>query len=67
MNIKKEVFLYLERPQIQKTSDLAEQHFSRQSWLFKHRFLCLARKRLEDAKNKYPKEKKIREVMGNPR
>ncbi|EQB72661.1 MAG: hypothetical protein AMDU1_APLC00005G0040 [Thermoplasmatales archaeon A-plasma] len=35
---RKEVFLYLEDPQVEKTSDLAEQHFSIQSWLFKHRF-----------------------------
>jgi hypothetical protein len=35
---KKEVFLYLENPKVEKTSDLAEQHFSIQSWLFKHRF-----------------------------
>jgi hypothetical protein len=35
---RKEVFLYLENPEVEKTSDLAEQHFSIQSWLFKHRF-----------------------------
>ncbi len=35
---RKEVFLYLENPEAEKTSDLAEQHFSIQSWLFKHRF-----------------------------
>ena len=35
---RKEVFLYLEDPQVEKTSDLAEQHFSIQSWLLKHRF-----------------------------
>ncbi len=33
-----EVFLYLEDPQVEKTSDKAEQHFSIQSWLLKHRF-----------------------------
>ena len=35
---KKEVFLYLDNPEVKKTSDKAEQHFSVQSWLFKHRF-----------------------------
>ena len=35
---KKEVFLYLEDPDVEKTSDLAEQQFSIQSWLLKHRF-----------------------------
>ncbi|AKA47732.1 hypothetical protein IX51_00005 [uncultured archaeon] len=35
---RKEVFLYLENPDVEKTSDKAEQHFSVQSWLFKHRF-----------------------------
>ena len=35
---RKEVFLYLENPEVEKTSDLAEQHFSIQSWLLKHRF-----------------------------
>ncbi len=31
-------FLYLDDPEVEKTSDKAEQHFSVQSWLFKHRF-----------------------------
>ncbi len=35
---RKEVFLYLENHEAEKTSDLAEQHFSIQSWLLKHRF-----------------------------
>ena len=35
---RKEVFLYLEDPMVEKTSDIAEQHFSIQSWLFKHRY-----------------------------
>ncbi len=35
---RKEIFLYLEDPMLKKTSDIAEQHFSIQSWLFKHRF-----------------------------
>ena len=35
---RKEVFLYLKNPEVEKTSDIAEQHFSIQSWLFKHRF-----------------------------
>ncbi|MHB1440310.1 MAG: hypothetical protein ACYCWK_06235 [Cuniculiplasma sp.] len=35
---RKEVFLYLENREVEKTSDLAEQHFSVMSWLFKHRF-----------------------------
>lgn len=35
---RNEVFLYLENPDVEKTSDLAEQHFSIQSWLLKHRF-----------------------------
>ena len=35
---RKEVFLYLENPEVEKTSDLAEQHFSIMSWLLKHRF-----------------------------
>ena len=35
---RKEVFLYLDDPEVEKTSDNAEQHFSVQSWLFKHRF-----------------------------
>ena len=35
---RKEVFLYLQDPMVEKTSDIAEQHFSIQSWLFKHRF-----------------------------
>ncbi len=35
---RKEVFLYLQDRMVEKTSDIAEQHFSIQSWLFKHRF-----------------------------
>ena len=35
---RKEVFLYLQDPMVEKTSDIAEQYFSIQSWLFKHRF-----------------------------
>ena len=35
---RKEVFLYLEDPKVEKTSDIAEQHFSIRSWLFKHMF-----------------------------
>ena len=35
---RNEVFLYLENPDVEKASDLAEQHFSIQSWLLKHRF-----------------------------
>jgi len=35
---RKEVFLYLNDPEVEKTSDKAEQHFSIMSWLFKHRF-----------------------------
>ena len=35
---RKEVFLYLDNPGVEKTSDKAEQHFSVQSWLVKHRF-----------------------------
>ena len=35
---RKEVFLYLKNPEVEKTSDKAEQHFSIQSWLFKNRF-----------------------------
>jgi transposase-like protein len=35
---RNEVFLYLEEPKVEKTSDKAEQHFSIQSWLLKHRF-----------------------------
>jgi transposase-like protein len=35
---RREVFLYLENPKVEKTSDKAEQHFSVQSWLLKHRF-----------------------------
>ena len=35
---KKEVFLYLDNPDVEKTSDKAEQDFSIQSWIFKHRF-----------------------------
>jgi len=37
-NHRKEVFLYLKNPEVEKTSDKAEQHFSIQSWLFKNRF-----------------------------
>ena len=36
---RKEVFLYLQDPMVEKTSDIAEQHFSIQTWLFKHRFM----------------------------
>ncbi len=35
---RNEVFLYLEESKVEKTSDKAEQHFSIQSWLLKHRF-----------------------------
>ncbi|QRF75341.1 hypothetical protein Thermo_00837 [Thermoplasmatales archaeon] len=35
---RKEVFLYLSNPEVEKTSDKAEQHFSIQSWLLKQRF-----------------------------
>jgi hypothetical protein len=35
---RKEVFLYLSDPKVEKTSDKAEQHFSIMSWLLKHRF-----------------------------
>ena len=35
---RNEVFLHLRNPEVEKTSDLAEQHFSIMSWLFKHRF-----------------------------
>jgi transposase-like protein len=35
---REEVFLYLDDPDVEKTSNKAEQHFSVQSWLFKHRF-----------------------------
>ena len=35
---RKEVFLYLQDPMVEKTSDKAELHFSIQSWLLKHRF-----------------------------
>ena len=35
---RKEAFLYLDNPEVEKTSDKAEQHFSVQSRLFKHRF-----------------------------
>ncbi|QRF75130.1 hypothetical protein Thermo_00623 [Thermoplasmatales archaeon] len=34
---RKGVFLYLSNPEVEKTSDKAEQHFSIQSWLFNHR------------------------------
>ena len=36
-NHRKEVFLYLQDPKMEKTSNKAEQHFSIQSWLLKHR------------------------------
>ena len=35
---RKEVFLYLDDSMVEKTSGNAEQHFSIQSWLLKHRF-----------------------------
>ena len=35
---RNEVFLYLRFPEVEKTSDKGEQHFSIQSWLFKNRF-----------------------------
>ena len=35
---RKEVFRYLSNPEVEKTSGNAEQHFSLQTWLFKHRF-----------------------------
>ena len=35
---REELFLYLEDSKVQKTSNLAEQHFSIQSWHFKNRF-----------------------------
>ena len=35
---RKEVFLYLKDPMVEKTSGIAEQHFSVQTWLFRHRF-----------------------------
>ncbi|MCL5786518.1 MAG: hypothetical protein M1151_07650 [Candidatus Thermoplasmatota archaeon] len=35
---RKEVFLYLQDQDVEKTSDKAEQHFSIMSRLFKHRF-----------------------------
>ena len=35
---RREVFLYLENGEVEKTSDLAEQHFTIMSWLFKHQF-----------------------------
>jgi len=35
---RKEIFLYLDNPDVEKTSDKSEQHFSIQSWLLKHRF-----------------------------
>ena len=34
----KEVFLYLKYGEVEKTSNIAEQHFSIMSWLFKKRF-----------------------------
>jgi hypothetical protein len=36
--IDREVFMYLKNPEVEKTSDKAEQNFSIQSWLFKNRF-----------------------------
>ena len=35
---RNEVFLCLKNPEVEKTSDKSEQHFSIQSWLFKKRF-----------------------------
>ncbi len=35
---RNEVLLYLEGPMVEKTSEITVQHFSIQSWLFKHRF-----------------------------
>ncbi len=35
---RKEVFLYLKDGEVEKTSNIAEQHFSIMSWLFKKRF-----------------------------
>lgn len=35
---EREVFLYLKDPAVPKTTNVAESHFSLQSWLFKHRF-----------------------------
>ena len=35
---RKKVFLYLDDNTVEKTSDKAEQYFSIQSWLFRHRF-----------------------------
>jgi hypothetical protein len=35
---RNDVFLYLRNPEVEKTSDKAEQHFSIQSWLFRNRF-----------------------------
>ncbi len=35
---RKEAFLYLSDPKVEKTSDKAERHFPIQSWLLKHRF-----------------------------
>ena len=37
-NHRKGVFMYLQDPKVEKISDKAEQHFSVQSWLLKHRF-----------------------------
>ena len=34
---RREVFLYLENSDVEKTSDLAGRHFSGMPWLFKHR------------------------------
>jgi hypothetical protein len=35
---RREVFLYLKDPMVEKTSDKTEQHFSVQRWLFNHSF-----------------------------
>ena len=35
---RKGLFLYLQDPMVGETSDIAEQHLSIKSWLFKHRF-----------------------------
>jgi hypothetical protein len=35
---RKEVFLCLQNPMVEKTSDIVVQHLSIRSWLFKHRF-----------------------------
>lgn len=38
---RKEVFLYLKDPMAEETSDISEQHFSMQPWLFKYGFKTL--------------------------